>query len=228
MQETIRTLMIRAVGACFMVAGAGPVQATTADFQDGTIQGWSQGAFGGTSAVADAGPDGAGDFALAAMPNPALLHLHPATRTTPEFVGDLLGAGIAALVFDAMAPASNVDTIQLHAVVIGTSANRWASIERVMVPNDGIWRNHTISLEEADMLLVLGFGAYATDFASVGQFGLRHQAMANQSGGSPLSSAAQSLFLDNITLVPEPRRALASFLCAATLLGLAKLRSHPA
>lgn len=186
----------------FCAASAG-ADIAVSDFQDGTTQGWTQG-FGGTAAVANAGPSGAGDFALEAVPNPGSARLFPHTTTTPGFIGDLAGSGVLAIQFDAMAPTSNTDTIELYGVVLNTSINRWASLDSATINADGFWGTYTLSLAEADMIQVLGGADYATVFGNVTQIGLRHQDSAAQSGGSSLADANQQLFLDNIKLVPAP------------------------
>jgi len=194
------------------------------DFQDGTTQGWIwSGA--STSVIADSGPSGTGDYSLLAPVNPSVYKLNP-QNSASEFTGDYSTLGVANITFDAMNPATNDDDLELYAVLysgdpLGTVPfpERWASLEAAVIPNDGVWRTYSISLLETDMLSVLGSNNYATQFSNVGMISLRHQLAANQSGGSALSSANNSVFLDNIALTPVPVPA-AVWLFGSGLLGL--------
>ncbi len=197
--------MCCALGLVVLVASAQAGTVAFSDFQDGTVQGWEQGFANGVSVLNDFGPNGAGDHSLEAVPHPNFRKLFPHTKDNQDFVGNYIANQVAYVTFDAMNPTSSPDTIQLHALVLNGGGNRWASLDNAVVPNDGVWYSYTLSLLESDMINVLGGQAYATDFANVGQFGLRHQEIANQVGGSALSSVNNRIILDNIQLItPEP------------------------
>ncbi len=201
------------------IASSATAQVTIADsdFQDGTTQGWDQGFDNGVSVIADAGPDGPGDFSLQAVPNPGRLRIFPFNTEDTDYLGDLLSAQVARVEFDAQITASSTDSMSLHAVVLAGDFDRWASLASAEVPNDGQWRHYSIPLTVADMINVLGGNDYATDFSAVTRFGFRHQDEANQAGGSELSSADNFLLIDNVELigVPAPATVILPLLGAA-------------
>ena len=216
------------LGTVVALSSATAANAQIADFEDGTTQDWvqGQGSAPAPTLATDAGPDGAGDDALAVSPSQVTARIFPHTTENQDFLGDLVGDGIVEVQFDAMAPQTNsTANIELHAVVMNTPANRWVSSQAGLVPPDGVWRTFNLSLEETDMAQPAGSNAYQSDFATVTRFGLRHQVDLG-ANGTALASVNDQLFLDNIQLLPEPR-AVGVALGVLAALGAASRRRSP-
>jgi hypothetical protein len=181
-----------------------------ANFQTGTVEDWFQPWDSSAVTVqANAGPAGAGDFAIRSLPQPGVQFMFPQNTLTAGFVGNYLTSGAASVQFDYRGNGTLASGIELYVVMLNGNFNRWVSLGSV-VPTAN-WQTATISVLEADLVHPLGSNSYATDFANIDRFGFRFQADANQSGGSAVGSTTYTLDLDNIRLltIPEPGSCLA-------------------
>jgi hypothetical protein len=202
-----------------LLAKSGVVSAdiiAQANFQSGTVESWNQ-VFdaAAVTVVANAGPAGAGDFAIRAIPNPNNLFMFPQNGTTAGFVGNYVASGAVQVQFDYRGVGSLASGVELYAVMLNTAGNRWVSVGNV-VPTSS-WQTATISITEPNLVHPLGSNSWATDFATIDLFGFRFQVMDFQSGGSSVGAANYELFLDNIQLqsIPEPAAAGAGLLALA-------------
>lgn len=180
------------------------------DFQAGTVDGWNQTFdMDAVTVVPNAGPLGAGDFAIASIPNPNNQFMFPSQSTKPGFVGNYLLSNARQVQFDYRGTGTLDARVELYVVLLNDPANRWVSVGNV-VPTSN-WQTSTISITEPNVIRTLGSNSYATDFANITQIGFRFQLVANQSGGSAVGSTSYNLFLDNIQLqsIPEPSGMLA-------------------
>jgi len=163
------------------------------DFESSTSTlGWVGG--GVPSHVATGGPAGAGD-AFIRVPNASNLATF---NSVAAWTGDLAGIGAARVNVDLMSPASS-QPLQIRFVLFGpgTTNNRWTSTAAQAVSNDGVWRNYTFSLAQADLTRVLGLSAYAAMMADVVRVMFRHDPGPPGSEGEAVNG---TLNLDNIEL----------------------------
>lgn len=168
----------------------------TDDFQT-DLGGWTSG--GATlSRVITGGPAGAGDGFARLLP---VFKNFAAYNSTPNWTGDLSSIGAAEVTADLMAAVGS-DPLAIRLVLFGpgfspNTSPRWTSTVAVDVPADGVWRNYTFSLAEADLTRVLGTGTYQNLMTGVLRVMLRHDPGAPNSGGTPVDG---DLGIDNVTL----------------------------
>lgn len=212
---------------CFLFATHA---SAVADFEVDT-EGFTQGAqaAGTVVTVEDSGPAGTGDSALRVTAGGAFTRIHAFNRTNAEFLGDFIGDGVTAVQFDAMAPQTNGQGLTLFGVVFRNSiqgqnfGDRWVTTDSAAIPADGAWTTYTLDLaQEGDFVHPAGANAFATDFAGVEHFGLRHQLAANQAGGTSLAAGTQ-VFFDNIELLPEPGAVAGALAACLALLSLRRV-----
>jgi hypothetical protein len=207
--------------AAFLVASAWPI-ATPAitlgqvdTFQDGTTQSWVDALGGATSpvpptVVANAGPEGAGDFALLLRSTGSVAGAGGklvVNNATPRWQGDYAYTGVDGLMLDVR----NVGTTDLNLRVgvdgpaVGTTGGRWVS-DAVFVPAASGWQTLTFSLLPGD-LLPGDFAATsaATTLRDVAVLRILHAPVAGWSG----NAVTAQLRVDNIEVLPEPGAGLA-------------------
>ncbi|MEM7144614.1 MAG: PEP-CTERM sorting domain-containing protein [Verrucomicrobiota bacterium] len=172
------------------------------DFQDGTAQGWDGGANFPIN-IANGGPLGAGDRFLQINPNTFFASYNLS-------ISGAVDANVTGFTVDLMAPANNVDTLEMRLVLFGpgiSTGTRYTSATPITIPNDGVWRNYYFSLLEPDLSLPGGGDTYANVIADVNRIMFRHDPGTPDFGGTFASAV---LGVDNLTAVsiPEPNTPL--------------------
>lgn len=200
------------------VATAAPSAALTPgvfqDFQDGTTQGWTSGAgVTQTTAVADAGPAGTGDFALNAAFGQRAVVLN-----NSEWQGDWTAAGINEIEFAVHSPVGNPTDLTLwlgfsagDIPSFGGSGETYVTQASQTVPSDGAWHNVSFDVTAA------GWGNWggndvADSLTNVYQLRIIHNPVRDFLGATTISSFR----IDSVATVPEPGTLAAGLLALAT------------
>ena len=179
------------------------------DFEDGTVQGWGALNPGKTNSSAQAGGPPGSTFFLQLTPLPQL------AAANSTFAG-IIDVAVTDVTVDLMRPSGQTD-LEMRLVLHGPGIDRWTSNDSQTLPGDGVWRNYSFSILEADLTQVLGSGSYADLEANFGVLQVRHQAGPPSAGGT--SSVAGTFAMDNVLAVPEPH-ALAGVAVAGLALGV--------
>lgn len=182
------------------------------DFEDGTIQGWGALNPGKVNSSAQAGGPQASMFFLQLTPLPQL------AAANGNFAG-VIDPDVTDVTVDLMRPSGQSD-LEMRLVLHGPGSDRWTSTVSQTLPGDGVWRNYSFSILEADLTRVLGAGSYADLEGSFGVIQVRHQTGPPSAGGA---SAAGTFGMDNVIAVPEPH-ALAGLAAGGLALALAGRR----
>jgi len=179
-------------------------------FQDGTTQGWVASLGFGIppvppAAIANAGPTGAGDFALrltaTGSPNGAGGKL-VVNNVDSRWTGDYAAAGVDAIMVDVNNPNAFPLTIR---VGISESpsvspSGLWVT-QGAVVPASSGWVTLSLSLSPDDLLPADGLALDANvTLANVGVIRLLHTEAVNYRG----EAIAALLDVDNVEAVPEP------------------------
>ena len=220
--RSLLTLAALVVASALGTAGSAAAQIVAGqidDFQDGTNQGWTVGAGIDPIAVADAGPDGTGDFALRAQSSgaPSGANSRLAMFGDATWDGDYTAAGITALRLDLNNAGAN--EISLRAVIRSfTTGEAWVS-DPVIVQGFSGWFVAEISLLADDLVPASDNSSNAVDpdgtLASVSSLKLLHATGPTERAfNDPILA---DLFLDNIEAVPEPASATTALGALATL-----------
>lgn len=172
------------------------------DFQDGTIQGWTS-RFGTTqtSAVADAGPAGIGDYALeVAFSQKAVVY------NELNYRGDWTAAGLHDIEFAMLSPTENATDLTLWLGISamgepgpGGSGDTYVTLASQSVPSDGLW--HTVSFD----VTASGWGDWGGNdvvnaLTDVAQLRIVHSATRDFIGAPGITS----ILIDTPAQVPEP------------------------
>lgn len=170
----------------------------TTTFQSGTLEGWGSGSANPNppSVLADAGPAGAGDFAMLVIGNgaPAAPGGRMVAFNNVDWTGDYLEAGILAITLDVANTSSENITIRLN---FEGNGGHFTSVEGVEVPALSHWRTITLPIGISD--LTGGFDYFQT-MGEVLRFWITH----NTTSVHPPSAFAGTMVIDNITATPEP------------------------
>lgn len=171
------------------------------DFQDGTLQNWSNSLVmaGAPTNQPNSGPTGAGDNALFSIVggNPDTFGISNST----QWAGDYTTAGITTIQFDA-------NNLGVSAIDIGIILNGGAAATNtVFVPVGTGWNTYSIDLT------TLSSGSPAT----LGAVTSLELVSYNSGSGTVVSVGALDLFVDNITATPEPSTSLLTLLALAGL-----------
>lgn len=215
-----------------VAAGAGAATVGVIDtFQTGATQDWIEavGGFGippvPPAAIANAGPDGAGDFALritaTGAPTGAGSKL-VVNNIQPRWTGSYTAAGLNGIILDARNPSAVDLTVRvaIDGPPIGATGGRWVT-DGVRLPAGSGWRTLVFALRPQDLLPAdLTATSVATTLGNVAVLRILHSPTAAWSG---VSVAAQ-LDLDNIEALPEPTLGVAAFAGLAWLRALASRR----
>lgn len=193
-------------------------------FQDGTTQNWVEGINGAIppvppAAVANAGPNGAGDFALRLTATGALVG--PGGKLVinnvqPRWQGSYTAAGVNGIMLDVRNPNAFPVTLRVgvDGPAIGTTGGRWIS-QGVVVPATSSWRTLTFSLLAQDLLPGdAAATSAATTLGNVGVLRIVHAPTATWQG----AVVTGQLDLNDIEALPEPALGLTIF-AGAWLLG---------
>lgn len=183
------------------------------DFEDATTQGWSGGA-SPTNMPTD-GPVGSGDhwLQIGNGGNLAVFNTGLGGPADPSVTG---------FTVDMMRPDNDPVALEMRLVLFGPDiGNRWTTVDEVIVPNDGVWRNYSFSMEEADLTQVSGSSTYASLIANVDRVMFRYDPDPASNDGTSVSG---TIGLDNIVgiAIPEPSSLLMTLVGIA--LGLAGAR----
>ena len=176
-------------------ASANLLPGVLADFEDGTVQGWSAGqTFRDNTVNLPGGPAGS-TRALEVSPTPHLAVFND------DFAG-VIDPAITSLELDMMRPVGEPD-LEMRMVLFGPGDfNRWTSTEAAPLPGDGAWYHYSFSILEEDLTEVLGVATYAELLAGFAQIVFRYDAGAPSSGGS---SNSGTFHIDNVEAMAAPR-----------------------
>lgn len=186
----------------------------TDDFQDNTTQNWAVGQPHPAPpfTVADAGPDGSGDFALQVD---SLGGGGPGSRLAvfnrTQWSGDWTTAGVTAVQADIKVVGAN--DLDMRVGFQG-AGGRIVSADSVSLAGDGTWQTLVFSVLEAD-LVTSGGTSVADTLAAVSEFRFLHNPNADFRG----AVIAESILIDNVIALPEP-----SALVLLAIGGLAVIR----
>lgn len=172
------------------------------DFESGTVEGWS----GATpSNQATGGPLGADDNFLQLN---STGFIGPASKMSTfnalpvsDWTGDYATAGVENVTVNMMVPASS-PSLDMRLVLFGPTStdNRWTSTDSMAVPNDGVWRNYSFSVAEADLTfvpLLPSSATYSEMITNVLRVMLRHDPGPPSPQGIEIEA---TLGIDNVTL----------------------------
>ncbi len=183
-----------------LAADADLLPGSLGDFEDGTIQGW--GAVQRVNSTAVAGGPVGSAFFLQVTPAPQL------AAANTGFAG-VIDPAITDVTVDLLRPSGQGD-LEMRLVLHGPGLDRWTSTVAELLPGDGVWRNYSFSILEADLTRVRGTGSYSDLEANLSILQVRHQAGApSQFGTSPRSIPLFSLqwLLPSVfssCLIPHP------------------------
>lgn len=213
-RPSFRGLVPSLLGTTLALAWATTASAITVGqldtFQDATTQNWVEGLGGAIppvppAVVANAGPNGTGDFALRITGTGAVIG--PGSKLVvnniqPRWLGDYTAAGVNGIVLDVRNP--NAFELNLRVGIdgpaIGTTGGRWVS-GAVVVPASSGWRTVTFSLLPADLLPGdLAATSASTTRANVAVLRVMHAPVATWSS----VAAAGQMDLNDIEALPEP------------------------
>jgi hypothetical protein len=194
---------------CLLTLGAGRAHADLvpgllSDFEDGTLQGWTQ-PRANTSNVPSDGSAGHGARMLQISPASPSDHLATFNRTVAGAVAlDVVGIEV-----DMMRPVGEAD-LEIRLVLFGPgTGNRWTSALPQVVRGNGEWNTYAYSILESDLVRVLGLSTYAELLSSLSHIMLRYDALAPDATGT--AGATGALNIDNVFVVgrvPEPSAGL--------------------
>jgi hypothetical protein len=193
-------------------------------FQDGTTQNWVEGVGGAIppippAVVANAGPNGAGDFALRLTATGAVVG--PGGKLVVNNVqtrwqGNYTAAGVNGIMLDVRNPNAFPVTMRIgiDGPAIGTTGGRWISAGVAVAATSG-WQTLTFSLVPQDLLPGdLAATSAATTLSNVGLLRVMHAPTATWQG----AVVTGQLDLNDIEALPEPTLGLTVF-AGALLLG---------
>lgn len=201
------------------------------DYQNGTTQSWVEGLNGALppvppAVVANAGPDGAGDFALrltaigvAVGPGGKLVVNNNQSRWT----GSYTAAGVNGIILDVRNP--NAFPVTIRVGVDGptppaATGGRWIT-HGVALPASSGWRTLTFALRAQDLLPGdAGATSAATTLANVAAIRIMHAPTATWQG----AVVTGQLELDSVEALPEPSLALGLLAGTLVLRSLASCR----
>lgn len=197
-------------------ANADLVVGTISDFQDGTVQGWTQAFNINVTNVPDAGPLGTGDNALelanGGSGNFAMYN---------ETVGGVISPAVGSITVDILRPFGESDA-EIRLVLFedpGIGGDRWTSTNATLISGDGLWNTYSFSILESDLTRVAGGGTYADLVNNFNRIMFRYDPGPPSGGGLDLDGTMQ---FDNIIArpaVPEPASmAIGVFLIGALVM----------
>jgi len=169
----------------------------TDDFEDGTTQGWEEGAFSPNppTNVPNGGPAGLGDGYMRDVSSGG----HgPGSRMAvynrAQWAGDYLSAGVTRIEVDL---ANFGATAMAIRVGVEFNLNRFVSTDAFALPPGGQWQHAVFDLSAAGMTQTLGTETLATVLSNVAQFRIISSADAAWEGDAIVAT----LGVDNITAV---------------------------
>lgn len=178
-------------------ASAANVGATN-DFQDGTVQGWTNERKPELITVQSGGQDGPDDqFLVVEATGGGGAGSRLAVFNDEElWTGDYTAA--TSLDVDMMNPATSPE-LEMRLVFFGpnSTSSRWTSDVALSVPNDGEWRTYTFPIDEEAIVPVQGSAEFPEMVSGVLRTMLRHDTGDPSSRGSVVTA---SLAIDNIIL----------------------------
>ncbi|MBK7951485.1 MAG: hypothetical protein IPK00_22645 [Deltaproteobacteria bacterium] len=201
------------------------------DYQSGTTQSWVEGLSGALppvppAVVANAGPEGAGDFALrltaigvAVGPGGKLV----VNNNQPRWAGSYSAAGVNGIILDVRNP--NAFPVTIRVGVDGptppaATGGRWIT-HGVVLPASSGWQTLTFALRPQDLLPGdAGATSAATTLANVAVIRIMHAPTATWQG----AVVTGQLELDDVEALPEPSLALGMLAGTFLLRSLASCR----
>jgi hypothetical protein len=191
------------------------------DFQDGTTQGWGSGPFNPNPPVnvADVGPAGVGDDSLQIT---SIGGLGAGSRlvafNTAQWAGDYLTPGVIMILADV----NNVGATNLDLrLAFDGLGGRFASTASLPLAAGSGWQMLGFPITAGDLTSVGGLDVNAT-LGGVTQLRLLSAALPSFMG----DVIAAQLLADNIVAVPEPSQPALLAAGLASLLTLARWRTH--
>jgi hypothetical protein len=191
------------------------------NFQNGSLQNWS----GGTN-QASGGPAGGGDRYLEYTTGPG----GPLSVSNEfQWAGDAIAAGADSIDVNLNNLGSGSLSIRIMLLTPGCelgggACTAWTSAGAVLLPPSSGWANVSFSVQEADLIRVLGSDSYAASLANVERVIIRHDF------GPPdppqiVEIVSGTLGVDNVVL-PEPSGPL-GLVAGVALIGLLQRRGRP-
>jgi hypothetical protein len=188
-------------------ASAQLVSGLVDDFET-SLAGWASGDNNPTPAarVVDAGLLGLGDDVMrlsssgVAGPGHGLVVMNSA-----QWAGNYFSAGVTSISFDVR----NLGATDLDLRLAFNSADTstwFVTAPAFMVPSGSGWQHTQLSLAEADLARVAGSQTYGEVFGSVSEVRLLHSPGLGYKG----EAVAATLYVDNITAIPEPAASAAA------------------
>jgi len=228
----IRAGALVALGVAWTTTASAITVGQLDTFQNGTTLQWVDALNGAISpvpptVVANAGPGGAGDFALrisatgsVSGPGGRLV----ANNIQARWIGSYTQAGVNGIMLD-LRNLSAVDLtirVGIDGPAVGTTGGRWVS-QGVVVPSGSGWRTLTFSLLPGD-LLPGDFAATSatTTLANVAVLRVMHAPVAGWVG----APQAAQMDIDDIEALPEPTFALSLLVGSLFVRSLGSSRGH--
>jgi hypothetical protein len=183
-------------------------------FQSGTVENWVEGLNGGLppvppAVIANAGPNGAGDFALRLTATGNAIGAGGklvVNNIQARWIGSYSAAGVNGLMLDVRNPNTFPLTVRVgvDGPALGTTGGRWIT-GGVVVPASSGWQTLTFSLLPQALLPGdAGATNVATTLSNVAVLRIMHTPVATWQG----VAVAGQMELDNIEALPEPSFAL--------------------
>ncbi|MBM98459.1 MAG: hypothetical protein CMJ77_04985 [Planctomycetaceae bacterium] len=170
----------------------------TSDFQDGSVQGWSNSNRADLITVQSGGQNGPDDQflvveATGGSGSGSKLALF---NDDDLWTGDFSAA--TSLNLDMMNPTASSE-LEMRLVLFGpnNTSSRWTSDVAITVPNDGEWRSYSFPIDEEAIVPVRGGATFEEVSNGVIRTMLRHDSGSPSAGGTVV---AASLAIDNIIL----------------------------
>lgn len=161
------------------------------DFQDGTLQNWSGGAF--PTNIPTDGPKGAGDHYLQIHSTLAGGN-HLAVRNDVQWGGDYQTAGVT--VVEAYLRNEGPTELDIRVVLFGSGGSRFTSVVARVLPADNTWHHVAFPLRSSDLVRVSGTETYSQVIQDCNQLMFRHDPGDPSSNGIAVDG---TLGIDDVT-----------------------------
>jgi hypothetical protein len=185
------------------------------DFQDGTIENWSNGVAAEPLNVPNNGPLGAGDAYMRVVADGSGSGGRLTVFNLDQWTGDYHAAGVTAIEMDLKNPGTNPLTIRIAFKTDRFGgAPGYSYTEGFIIPADNIWRHFVFELD-GSLFTAIGGPQISFDelLFDAPELRILHSA-APSLNGDPINN---NLGVDNVRAIPEPRTFLLVAACAGVL-----------
>lgn len=175
------------------------------NFENGTTQGWSEGAASPNppTNVATGGPAGVNDNFLRNLSDGISSGGKMVMFNTSQWAGNYVAAGVTRIVADMVNPGNT--SLSMRIALLGPNDTAFSSKTAVDLPAGSDWRQVTFDLDAASLTRVQGSRPLADVLADVRWIRILSNKSAPSLQGENIVG---SLGVDNIRAVPEPTGAL--------------------